>query len=146
MRTTPPPARLMGIMMHRGWSDRALRLTMLGVALGLAPPASAQQATVLGVWRATGVAFESHGHRTLLEARVTPMRDGIHLVVPAEMGLPGGTAFDLAHVAPLVYRATDREGRITTFRVAGGRAELLVTGTDGTGLVTFQFDGHELPR
>jgi hypothetical protein len=104
------------------------------------------QETVLGVWRATGVAFESHGQRTLLEVRVTAAPNGIHIVVSAVMRLPGGTAFDLVRVAPLVYRATDRAGRITTFRVVGDRAELLVTGADGTGLVTYQFDEHEVPR
>jgi hypothetical protein len=105
-----------------------------------------EQETVLGVWRATGVAFESHGQRTLLEVRVTAAPSGVHIVVPAVMGLPGGSAFDLARVAPMVYRATDRAGRITTFRVVGDRAELLVTGADGTGLVTYQFDEHEVPR
>ncbi|MDQ6636025.1 MAG: hypothetical protein M3Z10_14835 [Gemmatimonadota bacterium] len=105
-----------------------------------------EQETVLSIWRATGVAFESHGHRTLLEARVIATRGGIHLVVPAEMGLPGGIAFDLPRVAPMVYRGTDGAQRVVTFRVAGGRAELLVTGANGDGLVTWQFDEHEPPR
>jgi hypothetical protein len=105
-----------------------------------------EQETVLGIWRATGVAFESHGHRTLLEARVMATRGGIHVVVPAEMGLPGGTEFDLSRVTPMVYRGTDAARRITTFRVAGGRAELLVTGANGDGLVTWQFDEHEPPQ
>jgi hypothetical protein len=105
-----------------------------------------EQDTVLGIWRATGVAFESHGHRTLLEARVMATRGGIHLVVPAEMGLPGGTAFDLSRVALMVYRGTDRAHRVMTFRVVGGRAELLVSGANGDGLVTWQFDEHEPPK
>jgi hypothetical protein len=121
-------------------------MATLALTLGFAAPALDEPETVLGIWRATGLAFESHGHRTLLEARVTATQGGIHLVVPSEMGLPGGTAFDLTRVAPMVFRATDRVGRITTFRVAGTRAELLVTGTDGSGLVTFQFDEHEPPR
>ena len=116
------------------------------VAWLLAAELLEEDEAVLGTWRAAGVAFESHGHRTLLEVRVTAARGGIHLDVPAVLGLPGGTAYDLARVAPKVYRATDRAGRITTFRVVGERAELIVTGADGTGLVTFQFDEHEVPR
>jgi hypothetical protein len=125
---------------------RTLTATPLTASTLIDVEALDEQASVLGLWRATGVAFESHGKRTLLEARVTAAPSGIHLVVPAVLGLPGGTAFDLARAAPMVYRATDRAGRITTFRVVGDRAELLVTGADGTGLVTYQFDEHESPK
>jgi hypothetical protein len=100
-----------------------------------------EQDTVLGIWRATGVVFESHGERTVLEARVTGTPAGIHVVVPAALGLPW-TALDLTRVAPMVYRGADRARSVVTFRVAKGRAELLVTGANGDGLVTWQFDEH----
>jgi hypothetical protein len=100
----------------------------------------------LGVWRASGVRFESQGQATALEVRVTPHSRGIHLATPAWLGLPGGRAFDLQPVAPMMFRATDHVGRVTTFRVRGDRAELGVAGPDGSGLVTYQFDEHEAPR
>jgi hypothetical protein len=62
------------------------------------------------------------------------------------LGLPGGHAFDLQQVARRVYRAADRVGRLVTFRVGRNRAELLVTGAGGSGLVTYQFDEHEPSR
>lgn len=104
-----------------------------------------EQDTVLGLWRATGVVFESAGERTYLEVRVTGTPGGIHLQVPAALRLPA-TAFDLARVAPMVYRGTDRARSVTIFRVVGGRAELLVSGANGDGLVTWQFDEHEPPK
>ena len=104
-----------------------------------------EQDTVLGIWRARGVVFESRGERTALEARVTATPSGIRVVVPKELGL-SGTTFDLARLAPLVYRGTDGAKRVTTFRVAGGRAELAVTGANGEGLVTWQFDEHQPPK
>jgi hypothetical protein len=104
-----------------------------------------EQESVFGLWRATGVAFESHGERTLLEVRVTGTTGGIRLAVPAAMRLPW-TTFELTRIAPLVYRGTDRARSIVTFRVAGGRAELAVTGAGGDGLVTYQFDEHGPPR
>jgi hypothetical protein len=101
---------------------------------------------VLGVWRASGVRFESRGRRTSLEVRVTAIPRGIHLEVPTILGLPGGHWFDLRQVGPRVYRATDRVGRVTTFHVDGDRAELVVTGAGGAGVVTYQFDEHERSR
>ena len=101
---------------------------------------------VFGVWRASGVRFESHGQSTMLEVHVTPIPGGIHLETPAALDLPGGQAFDLQPIGAMMFRVTDRMGRIVTFRVLAHRAELSVTGPGGSGVVTYQFDQHEPPR
>ena len=125
------------------------RRTLAAAAAASPVPADVEmvdeQDTVLGLWRATGVVFESGGERTYLQVRVTGTPGGIHLEVPAALRLPA-TTFDLTRVAPMVYRGTDRARSVTIFRVVGGRAELLVSGANGDGLVTWQFDEHEPPK
>jgi hypothetical protein len=106
----------------------------------------ASDSEVFGVWRASGVRFESHGQSTLLEVHVTPIPGGIHLETPIALDLPGGHAFDLQPAGAMTFRATDRVGRVVTFRVVAHRAELSVTGPGGSGAVTYQLDQHEPPR
>jgi hypothetical protein len=103
----------------------------------------APDSEVFGVWRASGVRFESHGQRTMLEVRVTPIPGGIHLETPVALDLPGGHAFDLQPVGEMTFRAVDRAGRVITFRVVAHRAELSATGPGGSGTVTYQLDVHE---
>jgi hypothetical protein len=116
-------------------------------ARSLSAAPAEQSVDVLGVWRATGVRFESDGRSTALEVRVTPRSRGIRLETPGALGIPGGSVFDLQPVTPTMFRGTDRAGRVTTFRVDGPRrAELSLTGAGRSGVVTYQFDEHERPR
>jgi hypothetical protein len=99
---------------------------------------------VLGVWRASGVRFESHGRSTVMAMEVTAIPDGVHVETAMELGMPDGREGDLRQIAPRTFRATDALGRVTTLRVLGGhRADLTITGSGGSGTVTYQFDEHD---
>lgn len=110
----------------------------------LLEPRDTSRSDVLGVWRASGVRFESRGRNTVLEMEVTGIPGGVHVATPPELGLPVGPELDLRQVAPRIFRAMDAVGRVTTLRVLGThRAELSVTGPGGSGTVTYQFDERD---
>jgi len=125
---------------------RAL-LCLTAVWLAWVGPASAQSraatdsdfARSAGRWAAPGVSFQSGGtsHQFVVEAK--RVGNLLEVTLPKELALPGGQVYQLVRTGRGVFQHVDAVGRIVQFtRQAANRATLLITGTWGSGRVTWQ--------
>jgi hypothetical protein len=92
-----------------------------------------------GVYVAEGVSFQSGRASGPFEVRVTVHGDRLLAVVPGELALAGGRRYLLAPLSPTEFEHEDDEGRRVRLELTGSRRALLViTGSGGSGVVTFQ--------
>jgi len=92
-----------------------------------------------GVYVAEGVSFQSGRTSGPFEVRVTVRGSRLLAVVPAELALASGRRYMLTPVSATAFEHEDDEGRRVRLELTGPRRALLViTGSGGSGVVTFQ--------